>query len=308
MNALEVRDLTRDYGSVRAVDHISFTVEPGQIFGFLGPNGAGKTTTIHLLLGLLEPTEGRAEVLGYDTRTQADEVRARTGALLEHPGVYEQLAAEDNLEFYGRVYRMPEGERRDRIRELLSHMGLWERRRERVGKWSKGMKQKLALARAMLHRPPLIFLDEPTAGLDVVAANAVREDLAALAEREGATVFLTTHNMSEAEKLCSRVAVIRQGKLAAIGHPDELRAQAGTPLLEIYGRGFGEQVLQLLRAQPQVLAAEMRNGHLSIDLSGDVDSAPLVSLAVSAGVQVQEVRRGKASLEDVFLTLMEEAS
>ena len=308
MNALEVRDLTRDYGSVRAVDHISFTVEPGQIFGFLGPNGAGKTTTIHLLLGLLEPTEGRAEVLGYDTRTQADEVRARTGALLEHPGVYEQLAAEDNLEFYGRVYRMPEGERRDRIRELLSHMGLWERRRERVGKWSKGMKQKLALARAMLHRPPLIFLDEPTAGLDVVAANAVREDLAALAEREGATVFLTTHNMSEAEKLCSRVAVIRQGKLAAIGHPDELRAQAGTPLLEIYGRGFGEQVLQLLRAQPQVLAAEMRNGHLSVDLSGDVDSAPLVSLAVSAGVQVQEVRRGKASLEDVFLTLMEEAS
>ena len=308
MNALEVRDLTRDYGSVRAVDHISFTVEPGQIFGFLGPNGAGKTTTIHLLLGLLEPTEGRAEVLGYDTRTQADEVRARTGALLEHPGVYEQLAAEDNLEFYGRVYRMPEGERRDRIRELLSHMGLWERRRERVGKWSKGMKQKLALARAMLHRPPLIFLDEPTAGLDVVAANAVREDLAALAEREGATVFLTTHNMSEAEKLCSRVAVIRQGKLAAIGHPDELRAQAGTPLLEIYGRGFGEQVLQLLRAQPQVLAAEMRNGHLSIDLSGDVDSAPLVSLAVSAGVQVQEVRRGKASLEDVFLTLMEEES
>jgi ABC-2 type transport system ATP-binding protein len=306
MNAIEVQDLTRDYNGLRAVDHINFSVEAGEIFGFLGPNGAGKTTTIHLLLGLLEPTKGRAEVLGFDTLTQGNDVRAGTGALLEHNGVYEQLSAEDNLEYYGRIYRMAPAERRERIKEMLSQMDLWERRKDRAGNWSKGMKQKLALARAMLHRPRLVFLDEPTAGLDVVSANAVREGLAALAEREGMTVFLTTHNMTEAERLCSQVAVIREGKLMAIGHPDELRARAGGPRLEIVGRGFSDEVLQMLRARPEVAAIDVHNSHLSVDLCEDVDSSPLVSLAVAEGVQVQEVRRGKASLEEVFLTLMEE--
>jgi ABC-2 type transport system ATP-binding protein len=304
--AIRIENLTRNFETVRAVDGLSLEVASGIIFGFLGPNGAGKTTTINLLLGLLEPTSGRAEVLGFDTRTQADEVRTRTGALLEHPGVYEQLTAEDNLEFYGRIWRMPATERQARIKELLTHAGVWERRKERVGTWSKGMKQKLALARAMLHRPPLVFLDEPTAGLDVVAAAAVREDLESLAAREGVTVFLTTHNMAEAERLCSQVAVIREGKLLAIGHPDKLRARAGGPRVEIVGRGFSDRALQLLRARPEVVAAEVQNQHLELDLREETDTAPLVSLLVGAGVQVEEVRRGKASLEEVFLTLMEE--
>ncbi|OQY17780.1 MAG: ABC transporter [Anaerolineaceae bacterium 4572_32.1] len=304
--AIRIESLTRDFETVRAVDGLSLEVQAGIIFGFLGPNGAGKTTTINLLLGLLEPTSGRAEVLGFDTRTQADEVRTRTGALLEHPGLYEQLSAEDNLEFYGRIWRMPAAERQARIKELLTHMGVWERRKERVGTWSKGMKQKLSLARAMLHRPPLVFLDEPTAGLDVVAATAVRDGLEALATREGVTVFLTTHNMAEAERLCAQVAVIRKGKLLAIGHPDELRARAGGPRLEILGRGFDDNVLNLLRARPEVTAAKVRNEHLTIDLREGMDIAPLVSLVVSAGVQVEKVHRGKASLEEVFLTLMEE--
>jgi len=304
--AIRIENLTRDFETVRAVDGLSLEVEAGIIFGFLGPNGAGKTTTINLLLGLLEPTSGRAEVLDFDTQTQSDEVRTRTGALLEHPGLYEQLSAEDNLEFYGRIWRMSATERKSRIKELLTHMGVWERRKERVGTWSKGMKQKLALARAMLHRPPLIFLDEPTAGLDVVAAVTVRDDLEALAAREGVTVFLTTHNMAEAERLCSQVAVIREGELVAIGHPDELRARAGGPRLEILGRGFDDNVLNLLRVHPDVVAAEVQNEHLTIDLREGMDAAPLVSLVVSAGVQVEEVHRGRASLEEVFLTLMEE--
>ena len=304
--AIRIENLTRDFETVRAVDSLSLEVPAGIIFGFLGPNGAGKTTTINLLLGLLEPTSGRAEVLGFDTRTQADEVRTRTGALLEHPGVYEQLTAEDNLEFYGRVWRMPAAERQARIKELLTHMGVWERRKERVGTWSKGMKQKLALARAMLHRPALVFLDEPTAGLDVVAAATVRDDLEALAAREGVTVFLTTHNMAEAERLCAQVAVIREGSLVALGDPDDLRARSGGPRLEIVGRGFNESALQLLRARPEVTAAEVHGDHLVIDLRQETDTAPLVSLMVSAGIQVEEVRRGKASLEEVFLTLMEE--
>jgi ABC-2 type transport system ATP-binding protein len=306
MKAIEVQNLTRDYDELRAVDHITFAVEAGQIFGFLGPNGAGKTTTIHLLLGLLEPTEGRASVLGFDAATQGDEVRARTGALLEHSGVYEQMTAEDNLEFYGRAYLMPAEDRKARIKDTLIQMDLWERHRDRVGKWSKGMKQKLALARAMLHRPPLVFLDEPTAGLDVVSANEVRRGLESMAEREGVTIFLTTHNMAEAERLCSQVAVIRQGKLIATGSPDELRARAGGPRLEISGRGFKDEVLAALRARAEVAAVHAHNGHLEIDLREDVDTASLISLAVGHGVQVQEVRRGKATLEEVFLTLMEE--
>jgi ABC-2 type transport system ATP-binding protein len=300
------RDVSTDAGPVHALDHLSLEVPAGIVFGFLGPNGAGKTTTIRLLLGLLEPSSGRAEVLGLDTRTQADEVRTRTGALLEHSGLYEQLSAEDNLEFYGRAWRMSKAERQARIKELLSHIGLWERRRDPVEKWSRGMKQKLALARALLHRPRLVLLDEPTAGLDVQAAVEVRDDLAALAAGEGVTVFLTTHNMAEVEKLCSQVGVIRKGSLVAQGHPDELRARAGGPRVEIFGCGFDESALSLLRARPEVAAVEAQNGRLSIDLAQETPTAPLVNLLVNAGVQVEEVRRGKASLEEVFLTLMEE--
>jgi len=303
---IRIDNLTRDFGPVRAVDNLSLEVPSGIIFGFLGPNGAGKTTTIRLLLGLLEPTDGRAEVLGFDTRTQADEVRTRTGALLEHSGIYEHLSAEDNLEFYGRVWHLPAAERQARIKELLTRIGLWERRKEPAGNWSKGMKQKLALARALLHRPPLVLLDEPTAGLDVMAAVAVRDDLASLAASEGVTVFLNTHNMAEAERLCAQVAVIREGRLVALGDPDDLRARAGGPRVEIIGRGFDDDALALLRARPEVAAAEVHNDHLTIELREETDVAPLVSLLVGAGVQVAEVRHGKASLEEVFVTLMEE--
>mgnify|MGYP001131487540 CR=1 FL=1 len=306
MHTIQVTHIAKSFGETHAVVDVSFVVERGEIFGLLGPNGAGKTTIINLLLGLLEPTGGQAEVLGFDTQTQGDEVRTRAGVLLEHPGLYEQLNAEDNLEFYGRVWHMTPAERQARIKELLTHMGVWERRKERVGTWSKGMKQKLALARAMLHRSPLIFLDEPTAGLDVVAATAVRDDLETLAVCEGVTVFLTTYNMAKAERLCGQVAVIREGSLVAVGHPDEWRARAGDPRLEIFGRGFNDKVLNLLLTRPEVVAAGVQNEHLAIDLREGTDVAPLVSLMVSAGVQVEEVRRGKASLEKVFLTLVEE--
>jgi ABC-2 type transport system ATP-binding protein len=304
--AIRIENVTRDFGQVRAVDGLSLEIPSGIVFGFLGPNGSGKTTTINLLLGLLEPTAGQIEVLGFNTRTQAEEIRSRTGALLEHPGLYEQMSAEDNLEFYGRVWQIPAVERRARIEELLTRMGVWERRKERVISWSRGMKQKLAMARALIHHPPLVFLDEPTAGLDVVAAAALRDDLATLATREGVTVFLTTHNMAEAEKLCAQVAVIRRGKLVALGHPDELRSRVGSPQVEISGSGFSDGVLNLLRARPEVSSAELQNSRLFIHLREDRDIAPLVSLMVREGVQVEEVHKGKASLEEVFLTIMEE--
>jgi ABC-2 type transport system ATP-binding protein len=306
--AIKIENLTRDFGTVRALDDLSLAVPSGIIFGFLGPNGAGKTTTIRTLLGLLEPTSGRAEVMGYDTVNQVDKVRASTGVLLEHTGIYEHLSAEDNLEFYGRVNNMPVGERHARIKELLAQFGLWERRVETAGKWSQGMKQKLAIARAVLHRPPLVLLDEPTAGLDVMAAVAVRDDLASLAESEGITIFLTTHNMVEAQRLCAQVAVIRRGKVLAVGDPDELRARAGGPQVEVVGKGFSEKALGLVRAQPQVAAAALENERLVITLREGGDSAPLVNILVGAGVQVSEVRKGVASLEETFVTLMEEGN
>ncbi len=305
-NVISTNNLTRDFTSVRAVDHVTLEVPRGAIFGFLGPNGSGKTTTIRLLLGLIEPSEGQARVLGQDTRTQANGIRIHCGALLEHTGLYERLSALDNLEFYGRVWRLPPQERQARIQELFTNLGLWERRTEIVSSWSRGMKQKLAIARALLHRPELIFLDEPTAGLDPVAAAALHEDLASLAERQGVTVFLTTHNLAEAEKLCSQVAVIRQGKLLAIGSPDKLRAQNSAPRAEVIGKGFTESLLATLRARPEVVRVELRNSHLVLELRGETDVAPLVSLMVAGGAQIEEIHKGKASLEEVFLTLMEE--
>jgi len=307
MNSIAIRtlNLSRDFGNFRAVDNLSLEIPRGIVFGFLGANGSGKTTTIRLLLGLLEPTQGHAEVLGWDTRFHSQEIRYSTGALLEHPGLYERLSAEDNLEFYGRVWRIPTSKRRSRIKELLHNMGLWQRRDQRVGSWSRGMKQKLAIARAMLHYPPLIFLDEPTAGLDPQAAAALRDELQAVVAREGVTVFLTTHNLAEAEKLCQLLGVIRQGKLLALGHPDDLRAAVGTQI-KITGRGFTPNILDLLRSQPVVSALQLQHECLTITLHKLTSAAPLVSMLVNAGVEIEEVRKGSASLEEVFLTLMEQ--
>ena len=306
MNVIRTDNLQKYFEGVKAVDGISFEVPAGIVFGFLGPNGSGKTTTIRLLLGLFEPTAGRAEVLGLDTRNQSDEIRRRCGALLENTGLYERLSAEDNLDFFGRVWHMPTAQRQARIQELLTGFGLWERRKDVVANWSRGMRQKLGVARTLMHRPELVFMDEPTAGLDPLASAALREDLSDLAQRQGVTVFLTTHNLAEAEKLCQLVAVIRQGKLLMIGSPDELRMRQGHRQLEVVGRGFNENVLSMLRQRPDVSSLETHDHHVTIDLKGEPDTSELVRTLVQAGVQVDEVRKGAASLEEVFLESMEE--
>ena len=182
--AIITENLTRDFKSVLTVDHLNLQVPTGQVFGFLGPNGAGKTTTIHLLLGLLAPTAGTAKVLGHDVKNAGGKIRQQTGVLLEHTGLYERLTAEDNLDFYGRIWGQSAPERQARSQELLSQLGLWERRKEVVGKWSKGMKQKLAVARAIFHLPALIFMDEPTSGLDPVSASQLHHDLTDLVRQE----------------------------------------------------------------------------------------------------------------------------
>ena len=304
--AIFINGLSKDFGEVKALNNLSVNVPSGIIFGFLGPNGAGKTTTIRLLLGLLEPTSGKAEVFGFDSQTQAEKIRAITGALLEHTGIYEQMSAEDNLEFYGRAFHMTAVERETRIQELLSRMGLWERRKERAGLWSRGMKQKLALARTLLHKPSLILLDEPTAGLDVQAAVAIRNDLEALVSEQDVTIFLTTHNMTDAEKLCDQVAIIKNGELLAEGKPDQLRANAGTTQVEIIGSGFHQTVLNSLQSHRTVTAVKAQNNHLIINLTDEKFIPELVTSMVSNGAQIEEIQRRKANLEEVFLEVIGE--
>ncbi len=302
--AIRIEGLGRDFGALRAVDDISLEVPAGSIFGFLGPNGSGKTTTIRLLLGLLEPSRGTATVLGHDTRTDGASARGCCGALLEHSGLYERLTARDNLDFYARVWHLPGPERERRVRELLDGLGLWDRRGEIVGTWSRGMKQKLAVARTLLHRPSLVFLDEPTAGLDPIAAAALRDDLTALARRERVTVFLTTHNLVEAEKLCDQVAVIRSGRLVAIGRPDELRRQARRERMEVSGTGLNDRIVGLMAADPAVESASLAEGRLTLRIKDGAGTAPLVAALVREGVAIDEVRKGGADLEEAFLALM----
>jgi ABC-2 type transport system ATP-binding protein len=302
---IRTENLTRDFGAVRAVDGLTLTVPGGSIFGFLGPNGSGKTTTIRMLLGLVEPSAGSAHVLGFNAVGQADRIRTRSGALLEYSGIYERLSGEDNLDFYGRIWKLPAADRSARIRELLETFGLWERRKEMAGTWSRGMKQKLALARALLHRPALIFLDEPTAGLDPVAAASLRDELLKLVTREGVTVFLTTHNLSEAERVCGRVAVIRQGKLLAEGTPSEL-GSANRHRVDVRGRGFEDPIVNGLRALPGVKSAAVNDGHLALEMRESGSVPEIVRMLVEQGAQIEEVVRDKASLENVFLTLVEE--
>ncbi len=301
--AIRATGLTRDFGAVRALDGVELEVPRGIVFGLLGPNGAGKTTMIRLLLGLLEPTAGSVRVLGRDPVAEGDFVRERTGALLEHTGIYERLSAEHNLEFYARVWHLAAAERARRIHELLDGIGLWERRGEQVGGWSRGMKQKLAVARTLLHRPELVFLDEPTAGLDPRAAFELRHQLADLAAREGVTVLLTTHNLAEAEQLCHRIGVIRGGRLVALGTPEELRGRRGSDQLEITGGAFGDDALDRLRERADVRDVRVSDGRLSVQITDGATAGPIVVALVEAGATVEEVRRPQASLEDVFLEL-----
>ncbi len=318
-SVIRTQNLTRDFqtvrtpngsgsssGTVRAVDNLTLDIPSGIVFGFLGPNGSGKTTTIRLLLGLLEPTQGSAEVFGFDTRTQSASIREQTGALLEHSGLYERLSAEDNLQFYGRVARMTTSERQPRIQELLTHMGLWDRRKETVSTWSRGMKQKLAIARALMHRPRLIFLDEPTAGLDPIAAAALREDLAQLAVENQVTIFLTTHNLTDAEKLCEQVAVIRAGKLLAVGSPEALRARTGGITAEIRGQNITPALVAQVKARPEVADMRPVKDHFVVELQHGAELTSIVTMLVMGGAQIEEARKTKASLEEIFLDLVEE--
>jgi len=225
--AIEVNNLTKVYGrpgsGVLAVDHINFAVRQGEVFGFLGPNGAGKTTTQRMLTTLLEPTDGRIVIFGHDLAREAYPVKRQMGLVPEESNVYTELTAWDNLMFTAQLYRVPRAERAERAQQLLELFGLWEKRDVKVENFSKGMRRRLSIAMAVIHRPTLLFLDEPTPGLDVQSARAIR-DLIRQLNAEGTTIFLTTHQIEEANQLCDRVAIINHGRIAAIDTPERLKA------------------------------------------------------------------------------------
>ncbi|MDH3734368.1 MAG: ABC transporter ATP-binding protein [Gemmatimonadota bacterium] len=302
-HAILTRGLTRDFPGVRALDGLSLSVPRGSIFGFLGRNGAGKTTTIRLLLGLLRPTDGEARVLGFDPVTDSDEIRRRCGVLLEQPGLLERLSAEANLDLYGRIARLPRAVRLARIEELLQRIDLWDRRDEPVRGWSRGMRQRLAIARALIHRPSLIFLDEPTAGLDPVSAADVRDDLLRLASRERVTVFLTTHNLAEAEKLCDQVAIVRDGRLLARGAPDEIGRYEGGRTVRLRGRGFNDNVAALLSDRREIRTIQREEDGVLVTLAEDAEVSDLVTFLVRVGVGIEEVRPVGNTLEDGVLSI-----
>jgi ABC-2 type transport system ATP-binding protein len=225
MKAIEAQDLTRTYSSLYAVDGINFSVEPGEIFGFLGPNGAGKTTTIKMLTGQLRPTSGQAWVMGCNVVTQRQQLKPQIGVVFEYQNVYERLSGRDNLLFAAQLY----GVRKSRINQVLEQVDLMDRSQERVRKYSNGMKQRLLVARALLHQPRVLFLDEPTRGLDPGVARGIRSCITDLA-RQGVTIFLSTHYMEEADQLSRRVAIINKGRIVATGTSQQLKSEYGAGL------------------------------------------------------------------------------
>jgi ABC-2 type transport system ATP-binding protein len=232
MDIISVDHLVKQFGELTAVNDISFSVAQGEIFAFLGPNGAGKTTTIKMLTTLLHPTSGTIRLNGFDPQTQQDEARKSFGIVFQDPSVDDELTAWENLELHGVLYGVPKALRRQRMEELISVVGLADRKNDQVKQFSGGMRRRLEIARGLLHHPKILFLDEPTIGLDPQTRNHLWSYVTDLNAKEGITVFLTTHYMEEADKVASRIAVIDHGKIIAIGSSDELKAKTNTTTLE----------------------------------------------------------------------------
>ena len=304
--AIELVDVAKRFDAVQSLDGLTLSIEAGSVFGYLGPNGAGKTTTIRVLLGLVRPDAGKVRVLGLDPRADGTRVRAELGVLLENDGLYDRLTAWQNLEFHARIRRVDGSLRAIRLEELLRACGLWERRDDRVATFSKGMRQKLAVARALLHRPRLVLLDEPFTGLDPLAAAELRASITALAREHGTTVLLTTHDLAHVEKACDRVAVLRDGRIVATGTIDELRAGGSDAEVAVSGAGLDETVLAAMRAEGIIAGYTLRP---TVPPSARVTCtrdrrAGLGAELVRRGVALEELTTVRASLEDTFLALV----
>ncbi|MFZ5885569.1 MAG: ABC transporter ATP-binding protein [Chloroflexota bacterium] len=306
MNAIiEVNQLKRVFGQNRAVDGITFHVEQGEVFGLLGPNGAGKTTTVRLLNGILPPSEGTARIFGLDPATHGEDIRRRTGVLTETPALYERLSARENLEFFATLQGIPEADLSRRVDEMLEFFELASRAKDKVETFSKGMKQRLALARALIHKPPLLFLDEPTSGLDPEAAQQVNDLIANLTSANGQTVVLATHNLFEAQRLCDRVAVMNKGRILALGSLKELsRKLWHVTWVDItFHVKPSENVAGSLKALHGVIQASAEGEALAVQVENEDVIPEVIRHLVNTGESILRVNPRDYTLEDIYFAL-----
>ena len=302
--AIEAIGLTKYYGDFLAVDHINFEVKKGEIFGFLGPNGAGKTTTIRMLTGISVPSEGTAKIMGFDIQHQSVSAKEQMGIVPDVSNVYKDLSAWGNLIFTGKLYDMPKAFRESRAEELLKMFGLFERRKEKLKGFSRGMKRRICIAMALMNRSSVIFLDEPTSGLDVQSVLIIR-DLVRKLNQQGMTIFITTHNIEEASQMCDRVAIINNGKIATIDTPEKLkRTVENLQSVEIAFESTPQNALKELEALPLV-SETVKQGD-KFKLFTHDPSSVLVSVwnyAQSKNLKLVTVNTLGPSLEDVFVNL-----
>lgn len=294
---IHTENLTRRFGDFVAVDHVNLDVAAGQVLGFLGPNGSGKTTTIRMLLGLLHPSAGRAEVLGLDVTRHPEAVRARTGYMSQKFALYGELTVLENLAFYAGVYGINDAAR---LREIMHNLGLAGMDKQRVNTLSTGWRQRLALAIAIIHRPQLLFLDEPTSGVDPVARRAFWEIIYELAA-QGVTVVVSTHYMDEAE-YCTQVGVMRAGRLLALDEPERLKRSLPGQIWEVHADPLLD-ALDCLEAQPFVLRAGLAGDHLRVVLPPNSSPDAIRRILLDRSIHVQTLAPGIPTMEDVFMTL-----
>ena len=299
---IAARNLTKEYDGLLAVDHVTFEVNRGEVFGFLGPNGAGKTSTIRMLVGLTEPSEGSALVAGYDIRKEIVEVKRRVGVVTETSNLYDELTAGENLLFASQLYNVPRNERPTRIKELLERFHLTDRRDTKFGKLSRGLKRRVVIAAALVHRPEIIFMDEPTTGLDVVSARSLRKYIQEL-QKEGTTVFLTTHYIEEADQLADRIALIVKGNIVTVDTPERIKDKVkGTPIVEaILSREPNKLMIKNLGELGSVDLDERRISITTGNVMVALES--LIHLAKQEGLEVQHIQTLRPSLEDAFVEL-----
>jgi ABC-2 type transport system ATP-binding protein len=301
--AIAVEALTRSFGTLNALDGLSFSVEAGEVFGVLGHNGAGKTTLVRVINGVLAPTSGSVHVFGLDATEQGSAIRQQTGVLTETPSLYERLTARDNLRLFATLYGVPNPEKR--AAEMLGLFNLTDRANDRAGGFSKGMKQRLALARALVHDPRILFLDEPTAALDPEAARNVTTLIETLSREAGRTIFLATHNLTEAQRLCTRVAVLSRGRLLALGSTAELGRQLWAALWLDFDLRVPAppELLAALRAIESVRDLSADADKLAVQVSDEAYIPTLISAVAANGGQIMRVNPREHSLEDIYFEL-----
>lgn len=306
---ISCQGLTKKFGSITAVHDFTLEIPDGCIFGLLGPNGAGKTTTMRMLTCLIQPTVGTAHIDSYEISKKADaqKIRGMIGLLPEVPGLYETLGAYKNLDYYGQFYGVPKAKREESIHRTLTDLDLWDRRNEPVGGFSKGMKQKIAIARALIHDPKYIFLDEPTASLDPMAAKIVREYIIEMKKR-GNTILINTHNLAEAERICDTVALMKN-RIVKVGSPRDLARGLFARMISITMERIPASLLTDISTLSFVSEAQVNGNQLTLHVRDpEEDNPKIISWLIQKGLQVQFVSEEEHSLEDVYLKLIEEAN